>query len=169
MFRQRDEDIERGYVLLQAAVAEGALGDVKAADLRAEELAAIDGPAVLVLARVAADFVCRMSLAQGADWTTSRDVDGNMVNIEDRSPGPRVFTRRVLAAWSVGDTDTFDALLAAAYADPHQRRPHLEDLFGQVADKAAFLGDRFGRSFTVVRQMTKSILKEGLQRADWNS
>ncbi|MFB7669041.1 hypothetical protein ACFC1R_34880 [Kitasatospora sp. NPDC056138] len=117
---------------------------------------------------MAADFVCRLSLLEGADWTTSKDADGNPVNIEERSPQKRVFTRRALAAWSAGDTETFDALLATALADPSRRHGHLQDLFQVLVDEAEEHGRCAGRPFAVVRQLTKSILKEGLKKEDWN-
>ena len=163
-----DEQTEHGYVLLQAAAAEGALGDIAVAYRRAEELAEMHDKAVATLARVASDFVCLLSLAQGPDWTTSKDEDGNMVNIEERSPEQRVFTRRALAAWSAGDTDTFDALLGTVLADPRRRSGHVQDLFKLMVDQAEIHGHRAGRPFTVVRQLTKSILKEGLRKDDWN-
>ncbi|WP_438453099.1 hypothetical protein [Streptomyces asiaticus] len=169
MFEELNEQVERGYVLLQAAVAEGALGDIPAAYRRARELAEMDSEALVTLARVASDFVCRMSLASGPDWTTSTDESGNPVNIEDRSPERRVFTRRMMAAWSAGDTDTFDALLNAACAEQQRRRSYLGDLFQLTIDEAELHGQRAGRPFVVVRQLTKSILKEGLKKADWNS
>ncbi|MFI5945574.1 hypothetical protein ACIBCB_35755 [Streptomyces uncialis] len=160
--------MEHGYVLLQAAVAEGALGDIPTAYRRAEALAALDTEALTTLARVAADFVCRLSLASGPDWTTTKDENGNPVNIEDRSPERRVFSRRMMAAWSAKDTDTFDALLHAACADGQRRRSHLADLFQLTIDEAELHGKRAGRPFTVVRQMNNSILKEGLRKEDWN-
>lgn len=163
-----NEQVEQGYVLLQAAVAEGALGDVSAAYRRAQALAEMDGEALVTLARVASDFVCRLSLAVGSDWTTSSDEGGNLVNIEDRSPERRVFTRRVMAAWSAGDVDSFDALLSAACADEQRRHSHLGDLFQLTVDQAEMHGQRAARPFTVVRQMNNSILKEGLKKADWN-
>ncbi|GGR46180.1 hypothetical protein [Streptomyces netropsis] len=168
MLEQVNEQTEQGYVLLQAAAAEGALGDIEAAYRRAETLAGLDDAAAAVLVRVASDFVCRLSLAQGPDWTTSKDDDGNQVNIEERSPEERVFTRRMMAAWSAGDTGTFQALLGSVCADPRRRRTHLQDLFRLAVDEAELHGSRAMRPFTVVRQMTNSILKEGLQRKDWN-
>lgn len=105
----------------------------------------------------------------GPDWTASTDESGNPVNIEDRSPERRVFTRRMMAAWSAGDTDTFDALLNAACAEQERRRSYLGDLFQLTVDETELHGQRAGRPFVVVRQLTKSILKEGLKKADWNS
>ncbi|WP_103529057.1 hypothetical protein [Streptomyces sp. SM12] len=163
-----NEQVEQGYLLLQAAVAEGALGDVPAAYGRARALSEMDSEALVTLARVASDFVCRLSLAVGADWTTSSDEDGNQVNIEDRSPERRVFTRRTMAAWSAGDIDTFDALLSAACADGQRRRTYLGDLFQLTVDHAEMHGQRAARPFTVVRQLNNSILKEGLKEADWH-
>ncbi|MGW3303989.1 hypothetical protein [Streptomyces rubiginosohelvolus] len=168
MWEKPDERVERGYVLLQAATAEGALGDIPTAYRRADELAALGTDALTILARVAADFVCRLSLASGPDWTTSKDDNGNLVNIEDRSPERRVFTRRMMAAWSVQDTETFSALLDAACADGQRRDSHLADLFRLTIDEAELHGRRAGRPFSVVRQMNKSILKEGLGKEDWN-
>jgi hypothetical protein len=164
-----DAAIERGFVLLQAAAAEAALGDLQNADLRAEELSWMDGAALALLARVAADFVSRLSLTTGAEWTSSTDESGELVNIEDRSPADRVFTRRILAAWSAKDVDTFDALLAAAGTDPDRRRAHLRDLFRLTADEAHMHGQRAASPCVVVMQMTKSIRKEGQQVADWNT
>lgn len=168
VWEKPDERVERGYVLLQAAIAEGALGDIPTAYRRADELAALDTEALTILARVAADFVCRLSLASGPDRTTSKDDNGNPVNIEDRSPERRVFTRRMMAAWSVKDTETFSALLHAACADGQRRHSHLADLFRLTIDEAELHGTRAGRPFSVVRQMNKSILKEGLGEEDWN-
>ncbi|MFI9311476.1 hypothetical protein [Streptomyces triculaminicus] len=168
MLEQVDEQTEQGYVLLQAAVAEGALGDVEAAYRRAETLAGLGDEAAVVLVRVASDFVCRLSLAQGPDWTTSTDEDGNQVNIEESSPEERVFTRRMMAARSAGDAETFEALLGSVCADPRRRRTHLQDLFRLTVDEAELHGQRARRPFTVVRQMTNSILKEGLRQEDWN-
>ncbi|MGD9482850.1 hypothetical protein WDH52_06245 [Streptomyces sp. TRM70308] len=163
-----NEQVEQGYVLLQAAVAEGALGDVPTAYRRTEILAEMDSEALVTLARVASDFVCRLSLAVGADWTTSSDESGNPVNIEDRSPVQRVFTRRLMAAWSAGDDETFAALLGAACTDERRRRSYLSDLFQLTVDEAEMHGQRAARPFTVVRQLNNSILKEGLKKADWN-
>ncbi|MGA5824163.1 hypothetical protein ACPC54_40745 [Kitasatospora sp. NPDC094028] len=158
-----------GYLLLQAAVAEGALGDIPVAYRRAEELADLGDTAVATLARIASDFVCRWSLLQGADWTTSKDADGNHVNIEEHSPERRVFTRRLLAAWSVGDADTFEALLATVCADPTRRASHLQDLFQVMIDEAEMHGKRAGQPFSIVRQLNKSVLKEGFKKGTWNS
>ncbi|MFE7246160.1 hypothetical protein [Streptomyces sp. NPDC057580] len=168
MLEKLNEQTEHGYVLLQAAAAEGALGDIEAAYRRADALAALGTGPLTKLARVASDFVCRMSLASGPVWTTSHDDEGNHVNIEDHSPEQRVFTRRMMAAWSAGDTATFEALLNGACADPQRRQPYLRDLFQLTVDEAEVHGRRAGRPFTVVRQMNKSILKEGLQKDDWN-
>ncbi|MFD5098919.1 hypothetical protein [Streptomyces albidochromogenes] len=108
-----------------------------------------------------------MSLASGPAWTTSQDDEGNHVKIEDRSPEQRVFTRRMMAAWSADDTATFEALFNAACDDPQRRRLYLRDLFQLTVDEAEIHGRRAGRLVTVVRQMNKSILKEGLQKDDW--
>lgn len=163
-----DKQTAHGYVLLQAATAEGALGDIPTAYRRAKELAGLGDPAATTLVRIACDLVCRLSLRQGADWTTSKDDDGNPVPIEERSPKQRVFTRRLMAAWSLGDTGMFDALLSTALTDPRLRAGHLQDVFRFLADQAEMHGKRASQPFTVVRQLNRSILKEGFKRADWN-
>ncbi len=154
-----------GYVLLQAAVAEGALGDVPTAYSRAQVLAEMDSEALVTLARVASDFVCRLSLAIGSDWTTSSDDDGNPVDIEDRSPERRVFTRRMMAAWSPGDVETFDALLNAACADEQRRRAYLGDLF-QLTSRDA----RTARRPPLHRRAAAEQLdpERRVKKADWN-
>ncbi|MFB7633213.1 hypothetical protein ACFC0M_20070 [Streptomyces sp. NPDC056149] len=170
MLERLNEQVERGYVLLQAGVAEGALGEIPAAYRRAQDLAQLDNAALATLARVASDFVCRLGLASGADWTTSTDASGNSANLEGRSPQQRVFTRRMMAAWSSGDTDSFDALLSAACTEhPQRRRSYLEGLFQLAIDEADMHGQRMARPFTVVGQLTHSILEVGLKTADGNA
>jgi hypothetical protein len=156
-------ELERGFVLLQAAVAEGALGDLDTADRRLDDLVELSTPTLLTLARVAADFVCGRSLTVGAEWTASTDDAGQMVAIEDRSPAPRVWSRRLLAAWSAPDPDIVDALFAAVAGDRNRCRTHVRDLLALTVDQAEVLAQRAASPYVVLYQLTRSVRRVGHQ------
>ncbi|MFG1879560.1 hypothetical protein ACGFIV_32480 [Sphaerisporangium sp. NPDC049003] len=153
--------VQRGLVLLQAAVAEAVLGDHVIVSARVKAMLEFDDTALFGLAKVAADFITRMSLVTPEEWTYREHDDGTQANIEDHSPPARVLTFRLLAAWSAGDTDTFAALFHAAAADLHRRGEHLRDLFDYTMEQAHRLGANAGNPHTVVRQMCQSIATKG--------
>jgi hypothetical protein len=157
--------IERAYLLLQAAIAEGALSDISTAYSRVDPLLSLSDDDLLTLVKVCSDFIARTSLRQGHEWTAHPES-----NIEDRSPPERVFTRRILAAWPVDDPDpdTVEALVRAACADPEQRVTYLTDMFRWTVDWSEMTAERAGNPRTLVWQFTKSIRKEGLRSPTWN-
>lgn len=171
MTQQLSRDTKHGFAVLQAVVAEASLDDTVTAELRARALAEIDPQSVSVLARVVVDFMCRMALWTGAEWTSRTDSTGELVNLEDHTTAERVFTLRTLAAWSAGDRDTYDALVAATLtgADPHQRAAFFGDLLRFLIDRTAQLGRRADLPYTLTLQLTRSIRKEGLQMENWKS
>jgi len=114
--------VERGYVLLQAAVAEGALGDIPAAYSRIGELLDLDDDALLTLARVAADFVGKVSPWSSTEWTRVLTDAGDQVNLDQVTEARRVSSLRLLSAYGAGDEAMFEALFRAACADPDRRR-----------------------------------------------
>lgn len=157
-------EAHHGFVLLQAALAEAVLDDVQLADRRADRLSELDPAALAVLVRVASDYICRMSLSVGADWTTAKDEGGEPTNIEDHSPAPRIWSRRLMAAWSIKDTNTYNALLNAGInGDRDQREAFARDLFGLLIDQAVTHARRaYDRPHIVVTQLTRSIRRIGL-------
>lgn len=160
--------LERGYVVLQAVVAEAALGDITTAYRRLDDLLDADDNTLLILVRVCVDFVTRMSLSQGYEWTNVTDDDGTPMAIEQRCEPRRVSSLRMLAAWSAGDGDSFEALFLAACVDPDRRREYLRDVFEVTVDKAEILAEQAGNPRTIVAQLCRSILKEGVGSENWN-
>lgn len=148
--------VERGYVLLQAAVAEGALGDIQTAYGRIGELLDLDDAALLVMARVCAEFIGRISPWGPQEWTRVLTDAGDQVNLDQVTEARRVSSLRMLAAYGAGDEAMFDALFHAA-ADPERRRMFVGDLFELTIDRAEMSAESAGNPRTVVRQLCEAI------------
>jgi hypothetical protein len=148
---------EHAAMLLQAAVAEAALGEQTLARSRVDQILRTDGTELLAAAAAAADFLDRLTVTRGHEWTLG-PVSGPCrgLGIERRVPRERALTLRLMAAWSSHDRDAFAALFQAAAADP-DGAADLGDLFAYVLDWVAYRARRAGNPRGFVVLICKSI------------
>ncbi|MEU3463506.1 hypothetical protein ABZ721_26620 [Streptomyces sp. NPDC006733] len=156
--------LQRGDVLLQAAVAEAALGESATARGRIELLLELDDETLYTLTKAAVTYLMRIHRAEGGEWTPRPDGEA----AENPVSAPRSYTIGLLDAWSGREGGTFKALFAAAAADPRHRAELLRDPFDHAVERALELAAKHVGPHTLVRQLCKSIAREDRSMAlDW--
>ncbi|NEA52668.1 hypothetical protein G3I60_00370 [Streptomyces sp. SID13666] len=154
--------LQRGDVLLQAAVAEAAPGESAMARGRVDLLLELDDDTLFTLTKVAVTFLMRIHRAEGQERTALPD-DGTGPNDSARS-----YTIGLLNAWSAREGSTVKSLFATAAADPHRREEILRDPFDFAIERALELATKHVGPHTLVRQLCKSIAREDRSMAqDW--
>lgn len=163
--------LQRGDVLLQAAVAEAALGETATARGRIDQLLALDDETLFTLTKAAVTYLMRIHRAEGPEWAALPDTGigngtGNGTD-ENHSPAGRSYTIGLLNAWSARVGGTVKTLFATVAADP-RREELLRDPFDFALDRALELATKHVGPHTLVRQLCKSIAREDRSMAqDW--
>ncbi|MCM2417317.1 hypothetical protein [Streptomyces sp. RKAG293] len=156
--------LQRGDVLLQAAVAEAALGETATARGRVDLLLELDDDTLFTLTKVAVTFLMRIHRAEGREWTALPDAGAG----RNEPSAARSYTIGLLNAWSAREGNTVTSLFATASADPRRREEILRDPFDLAIERALELATKHVGPHTLVRQLCKSIAREDRSMAqDW--
>ncbi|MDF9811126.1 hypothetical protein [Streptomyces sp. SPB162] len=156
--------LQRGDVLLQAAVAEAALGESATARGRIDLLLELDDETLYTLTKAAVTYLMRIHRAEGGEWTPGPDAGAG----ESHASAGRSYTVALLDAWSAREGGTFKSLFAAAAADPRHRAEILRDPFDFAVERALELAAKHVGPHTLVRQLCKSIAREDRSMSqDW--
>ncbi|MFI9102200.1 hypothetical protein ACIGXA_16905 [Streptomyces fildesensis] len=156
--------LQRGDVLLQAAVAEAALGESATARGRVDLLLELDDDTLFILTKVAVTFLMRIHRAEGQEWTAPPDAGAG----PNDSSTARNYTIGLLNAWSAREGSTVKSLFATATADRQRREEILRDPFDFAIERALELATKHVGPHTLVRQLCKSIAREDRSMAqDW--
>lgn len=156
--------LQRGDVLLQAAVAEAALGEPATARGRVDLLLELDDDTLFILTKVAVTFLMRIHRAEGQEWTAPPDAGAG----PNDSSTARSYTIGLLNAWSAREGSTVKSLFATATGDPQRREEILRDPFDFAIERALELATKHVGPHTLVRQLCKSIAREDRSMAqDW--
>ncbi|MCZ4123612.1 hypothetical protein [Streptomyces sp. H39-S7] len=157
--------LQRGDVLLQAAVAEAALGESATAGGRIDLLLELDDETLYTLTKAAVTYIMRIHRAEGGEWTPGPDAEAAGKN---QASAGRSYTIGLLDAWSCREGGTFKSLFAAAAADPQRRAEILRDPFDFAVERALELAAKHVGPHTLVRQLCKSIAREDRSMSqDW--
>ncbi|MDJ0343620.1 hypothetical protein QMK19_26595 [Streptomyces sp. H10-C2] len=149
--------LQRGDVLLQAAVAEATLGEMPTARGRIDALLAFDDDTLFTLTKIAVTYLTRIYRAEGQEWTAPQ----NAGDADQAHPtAGRRYTFGLLDAWSTRQGGTVKKLFSAAAADPRLREELLRDPFDFALDKALELAAKHVGPHTLARQLCKSIGRE---------
>lgn len=134
---------------------------------RLDALLAFDDAMLFSLTKVIINMVTGSTVAQGSEWTTRYGTDpgDDHRTIEEQVAPARVFTLRLLSAWSQEDLATFEALFHAAAGDA-RREEFLCDVFEHALEWTQYKADQAVNPHSLVALLCTGIKRWGRSITD---